>query len=97
MGDYWSTAPNPNIREVKLGDASAASETQQNATAAPPTLKKPGETLPSDDRIQQMQKVQFPPGMDGSNKTSGPAGVPSGGGAGTPPGPGSSQYSSRLM
>ena len=74
MGDYWSTTPaaQPNIREVKLGDASASSRSDQTAAAAPPTLKKPGETLPNQGNIPQMDKVQFPPGMDGSNKPASP-------------------------
>lgn len=75
MGDYWSTTPasQPNIREVKLGDASASSRSDQTAATAPPSLKKPGETLPNQGDIPQMDKVQFPPGMDGSGK---PAAAP---------------------
>jgi len=74
MGDYWNTAPDPNIHEVKLGDASARSVSLETAPAAPPTLRKPGETLPidSDKDIPSMQKVQFPPGMDGSKPASPP-------------------------
>jgi len=74
MGDYWSTtpAPPPNIREVKLGDASASSRGDQTAAAAPPSLKKPGETLPDQENTPRMDKVQFPPGMDGSNKPASP-------------------------
>jgi hypothetical protein len=74
MGDYWSTtpAPPPNIREVKLGDTSASSRGDQAATVAPPSLKKQGETLPNQGDIPQMDKVQFPPGMDGSSKPASP-------------------------
>lgn len=87
MGDYWSTtpAPPPNIREVKLGDPSAASRSEQTATAAPPSLKKPGETLPDQQDIPRMDKVQFPPGMDGSGKPTSPP--PSGTAPPPPSGP----------
>ena len=87
MGDYWNTVPtNPNIREVKLGDRSAESTKQESAVTAAPSLRKPGETLPSDSGIPQMGKVQFPPGMDGSGKPAQPANAPASGngsGAGT--------------
>ncbi len=87
MGNYWNTVPtNPNIREVKLGDRSAESDKQESAVTAAPSLRKPGETLPSDGQIPQMGKVQFPPGMDGSSKPAQPQGLPasgSGSGAGT--------------
>ena len=79
MGDYWSTTPSQtaNIHEVKLGDTSAASRDQESAQKAPPTLRKPGETLPvADTGVPRMDKVQFPPGMDGSNKPAPPATVP---------------------
>jgi hypothetical protein len=92
MGDYWSTtpAPPPNIREVKLGDASASSRNDQTAAAAPPTLKKPGETLPNQENIPQLDKVQFPPGMDGSKPAqpaNAPANPPAGNPAPAPTGP----------
>jgi hypothetical protein len=85
MGDYWSTtpAPPPNIREVKLGDVSAASRGDQAAVTAPPTLKKPGETPPNQEDIPRVDKVQFPPGMDGS-KPAQPANTPANAPA-TPP------------
>ena len=77
MGNYWNTVPtNPNIREVKLGDRSAESDKQESAVTAAPSLRKPGETLPSDGQIPQMGKVQFPPGMDGSNKPAQPQACP---------------------
>jgi hypothetical protein len=86
MGDYWSTTPAPpNIREVKLGDASASSRSDQTAAAAPPTLKKPGETLPNQGDIPQMDKVQFPPGMDGSSKPAAPPNSGPNPPSGTPP------------
>ena len=80
MGDYWNTVPtNPNIREVKLGDRSAESDKQESAVTAAPSLRKPGETLPSDSEIPQLGKVQFPPGMDGSNKPAQPGTAPASG------------------
>ncbi len=108
MGDYWSTTPSQtaNIHEVKLGDTSAASRDQESAQKAPPTLRKPGETLPvADTGVPRMDKVQFPPGMDGSNKPAPPATVPAsapapdsstgnGTGASTPP---PSQYTRLIM
>lgn len=65
MGDYWSTqpAPGPAIHEVKLGDADPKSSGEQTAQKAPPTLRKPGETLPSDQNQGSMQPVQFPKDM----------------------------------
>jgi hypothetical protein len=68
MGDYWSTVPDPNIHEVKLGDTAAASNPDK-AAAAPPSIRKPGETLPtdqptgngSDDKDDMtMKPVRFP-------------------------------------
>jgi hypothetical protein len=74
MGDYWGTAPNPNIHEVKLGDVRPVGANSTTVASAPPTLRKPGETLPidSDKDVPSMQKVQFPPGMDGSGKPANP-------------------------
>ena len=88
MGDYWSTAPeeNQNVREVKLGDTSASSTKKETAVTAPPSLRKPGEALPNDQNIPQLGKVQFPPGMDGSNK---PANPPPANGTGSTSGSGS--------
>lgn len=62
MGDYWSTAPNPNVHIVKLGDEDPASIAKQSAPQAPPTLRAPGEKLPTDDDKNHptMQPVQFP-------------------------------------
>ena len=51
---------------------------------AAPSLRKPGETLPNDSEIPQLGKVQFPPGMDGSDKPAQPANAPANGsGSGT--------------
>ncbi|HEY0786750.1 MAG TPA: hypothetical protein VGD62_12835, partial [Acidobacteriaceae bacterium] len=63
MGDYWSTQKQPrNEREIKEGDQSAADREQQNANPNPPSLRKPGETLPSDKGdTTTSQPVQFPP------------------------------------
>ncbi len=80
MGNYWNTVPtNPNIREVKLGDRSAASDKDESAVTATPSLRKPGETLPTDSEVPQLGKVQFPPGMDGSGKPAPPANAPAAG------------------
>jgi hypothetical protein len=87
MGNYWNTVPTtPNIREVKLGDRSADEDKKESAVTAAPSLRKPGETLPNDGEIPQMGKVQFPPGMDGSNKPAQSGNTPasgSGSGSGT--------------
>jgi hypothetical protein len=62
MGDYWNTAPAPNVREVKMGDQDPTAIAQQSAPKAPPTLRKPGETLPTDNDKNHptMGPVQFP-------------------------------------
>ncbi len=61
MGDYWSTAPDPQIRTVNLGDADPASQNNPDkAPSAPPSLRRPGETLPEQRDTPQMGKVQFP-------------------------------------
>ncbi len=63
VGDYWSTqVAGTNEREIKLGDQTASDREQQNANPAPPTLRKPGETLPSDKSGGASSgPVQFPP------------------------------------
>jgi hypothetical protein len=84
MGNYWNATPaQPNIREVKLGDRSSDSISQESAVTAAPSLRKPGEALPSDSQIPQLGKVQFPPGMDGSGKPAQPGNVPASGSSGT--------------
>jgi hypothetical protein len=72
MGDYWSTVPNPNVHIVKLGDEDPASAAKQSAPQAPPSLRLPGETLPTDNQKDHptMGPVQFPKGS-GSDSGSG--------------------------
>lgn len=51
----------PHTRTVKMGDVERDPDTQ--APAAPPSLRNPGETLPttsSDDRVGTMKPVQMP-------------------------------------
>ncbi len=48
----------PNTRTVQLGDAERNPDTQ--APAAPPSLRKPGESLPNDSNVGVMKPVQFP-------------------------------------
>jgi hypothetical protein len=62
LGDYWNTVPNPNVHMVKLGDEDPAAEAKQSAPQAPPTLRAPGEKLPTDNDKDHptMQPVQFP-------------------------------------
>ena len=62
MGDYWNTVPNPNVHLVKLGDEDPASAAKQSAPQSPPSLRMPGEKLPTDDDKDHptMQPVQFP-------------------------------------
>lgn len=67
MKDYWDKQPamTANEHEVKLGDRTAADESEENAPKAPPSLRNPGETLPVDNQKDHpaMQPVKFPPGM----------------------------------
>ncbi len=65
VGDYWETeqGQQTNERVVKLGDQTEADRVAQNASpTTPPTLRKPGETLPADKDTNQQQNgpVQFP-------------------------------------
>ncbi len=63
MGDYWATQPDQNVRLVKLGDQDPASAAQQDARpSSMPTLRNPGEKLPTDNdkNHPSMQPVQFP-------------------------------------
>lgn len=74
------------VHEVRLGDAPSVDSNQEQAPAAAPTLRKPGEALPdATDQQQQLKKVQFPkdseppeipapPGQDSDNLP--PAGNP---------------------
>ncbi len=66
VGNYWQTESGTGRTErvVKLGDQTDADRADQNAPPAhAPTLRKPGETLPSDKDTNQpsSQPVQFPP------------------------------------
>ena len=84
MGNYWNTVPtNPNIREIKLGDRSAETDKQESAVTVGPSLRKPGEIVPDNPDTPQLGKVQFPPGMDGSNKPTQPGNTPVNGSAGS--------------
>lgn len=67
VGDYWQTQSGTDRKErqIKEGDQTAADRAAQNApSSAPPTLRKPGETLPANPQQPQqptMGPVQFPP------------------------------------
>jgi hypothetical protein len=67
MGDYWGNQPvvATNQREVKLGDATDADRSEENAPRSAPTLRKPGEQLPADNDKKNptptMAPVNFPP------------------------------------
>lgn len=65
MGDYWNDKQAPNTREIKMGDEAPGDVAKQSAPQAPPTLREPGETLPTDNDKDHptMGPVQFPPGM----------------------------------
>jgi hypothetical protein len=74
MGDYWTANAAPNVREVKMGDTAPEDTARQTAPKAPPSLRLPGETLPTDNDKDHptMQPVQFPKGSDsGSNSGTG--------------------------
>lgn len=67
MGDYWGNQPvmAKNEHEVKMGDRTEADVNQENRPAAPPTLRNPGEKLPSDNDKNNphpaMAPVNLPP------------------------------------
>jgi hypothetical protein len=67
MGDYWGNQPvvAKNQHEVKLGDATDADRSEENAPRSAPTLRKPGEQLPADNDkdhpVGAMQPVNMPP------------------------------------
>ncbi len=65
VGNYWQAqGSRSNERIVNLGDQTEADRVAQNApTQAPPSLRKPGETLPGDNDPNKPRtgKVQFPP------------------------------------
>jgi hypothetical protein len=77
MGDYWNTAPADNTRIVKLGDKGPADSAAENAPHAPPTLRNPGEKLPSDDDKDKvvMKPVQFPKDTGTDQQTAGAGGT----------------------
>lgn len=89
MGDYWGTQPAPgaNQHEVQLGDRTAQSVADEDAPAAPPTLRNPGEKPPANSQTGVMRPVNFPPGMQrpGDPGYTPPAtkGTQTGSGAGT--------------
>ncbi len=96
MGDYWSTngttTTASNTRTVKMGDADPSDAAKQNAPKAPPSLRMPGETLPTDDDKNHptMQPVQFPKdsgsGSDQQKQqTTPPVSTPQGTPSGSPP------------
>ncbi|HTV82045.1 MAG TPA: hypothetical protein VME18_05300 [Acidobacteriaceae bacterium] len=67
MGDYWGKQPPataPDVHMVELGDRTAQNAAQQNAPPVAPTLRNPGEKLPTDNSSTDvMRPVKFPPGM----------------------------------
>jgi hypothetical protein len=67
MGDYWGNQPvvAANQHEVQMGDRTAADVTEENAPKAPPTLRNPGEKMPTDGDKDHpvMAPVNMPPGM----------------------------------
>lgn len=67
MGDFWGQQPPAtmrNVHTVELGDRTAQDSSEENAPATAPTLRQPGEKLPTDQsQTQVMQPVKFPPGM----------------------------------
>lgn len=68
MGDYFGNQPAvaANQHEVQMGDKTAADVTEENAPKAPPTLRNPGEKLPTDNEKDHptMAPVKMPPGME---------------------------------
>ena len=67
MHDYWNNEPvvAANQHVVVLGDQTAQSTAQENAPAAAPTLRAPGEKLPSDNdkNVPVTAPVNFPPDL----------------------------------
>jgi hypothetical protein len=67
MGDYWGNQPvmAKDEHEIKLGDRTEADVNQENRPAAPPSLRNPGEKLPSDSDKKNphpaMAPVNMPP------------------------------------
>jgi hypothetical protein len=67
MGDYWGTQPvvAANEHQVQLGDRADADVKEENAPKAPPSLRQPGEKLPTDSEKDRptIAPTNFPPGM----------------------------------
>ena len=67
MGDYWGGQPvvAKNQHEIKLGDSTDSDRSEENAPRQAPTLRKPGEQLPTDsdkgNPAGAMQPVKMPP------------------------------------
>jgi hypothetical protein len=61
MGDYWGNQPvvAQNQHQIELGDRSEQDQQQENAPKAP-TLRNPGEQLPSNPDVPSMGPVNFP-------------------------------------
>ncbi len=65
MGNYWGNQPAlaSNEHEIQFGDRTQQDETQENAPRHAPTLREPGEKLPSDSQgnpAGEMGPVNFP-------------------------------------
>ncbi|HEX4068297.1 MAG TPA: hypothetical protein VHZ09_19915 [Acidobacteriaceae bacterium] len=65
MGDYWGNQPAlaANEKEIHFGDRTQQDQTQENAPRQAPSLREPGEKLPSDTQANpagQMGPVNFP-------------------------------------
>lgn len=62
MNGYWDKKPAQDTRIVKLGDQAPARPGAETAPRTPPSLKSPGEKLPSDTdaNTPQLAPVQFP-------------------------------------
>ncbi|HTV14622.1 MAG TPA: hypothetical protein VME68_07900 [Acidobacteriaceae bacterium] len=67
MGDYFGNQPAvaANQHEVQMGDRTAADVSEENAPKAPPTLRNPGEKLPTDNDKDHstMAPVKMPPDL----------------------------------
>ncbi len=67
MGDYWGNQPvmAKDEHQIKMGDRTDADVNQENRPTAPPTLRNPGEKLPSDNDKNNphpaMAPVNLPP------------------------------------
>lgn len=84
MGDYWGNQPVMAVNEhqIKLGDRSAQDTAAENAPKAPPSLRNPGEKLPS-DKDKNSQPVVAPVNFPKDQQRPGDPGY-------TPPQPGGS-------